>query len=486
MANTGSPRMTIPRGAVPRYDLLADELVTMIGAGQLRTGDRVPSVRVLARQRRVSPSTAVAALRALERRGVVEARPQSGFFVLPRTPRSPPPAITRPPRSARDVRVNALVNLLNAASLDRSVVPLGSALPEPSWFPGRSLQRVLARSARRVPALTVDYPALPGLLALRQQIARHYAGIGCLLEADELLITNGCMDALNLCLGAVAGPGDTVAVESPTWFGFLQVIESLGLRALEIRTDPRTGLSVEAFEQALTSRADPRIRACLLSTTFSNPLGASLPEDARRRLLEVCGEHDVALIEDDVYGDLHFGAARPPPMKSFDRHGQVMLCSSFSKTLAPGARIGWVAAGRWSDAVRLRKYTASIATPTLWQDALATYLRGDAWGRHLRRLRRACALQVERFSEAIEDTFPRGTRLSRPQGGFVLWVELPAGADTVKLHARASAEKISFLPGTLFSASGGYGHCLRINCGRTWTPRVAAAVRRLGALASAQ
>ncbi len=482
-AARSAPARRITRRREPRYAVVAEQLQGLIGSGQLRPGERAPSVRELSRQSRISAATAVAALRVLERRGVLEARPQSGFYVRPRPRRSAPLALTQPPRTASDVSVNSLLGLLDAARNDRRIVPLGSAIPESAWLPERALQRRVVAAARRLPSLLSEYELLRGLPALRHQIARRYAEIGCALAEDELLVTNGCMEALHLCIGAVASAGDTIAVESPAYFGFLQIIESLGLKALEIATDPRDGLSVEALQRALDGRQGHSIKACLLVSSYSNPLGASLPEPRRKALLEVCSEHDIALIEDDIYGELNYAGARPPPIKSLDRSGQVMLVSSFSKTLAPGARIGWVAPGKWLQAVRLRKFTTSASTAPLLQHALADWLAQDGYTRHLRRLRQDCAEHVELFSAAVERHFPPGTRISRPEGGFVLWVELPPGRDSLAMHARALREHISFLPGPLFSATGQYRNCLRLNCARSWTPRVAGAVRRLGQLA---
>ena len=255
------------------------------------------------------------------------------------------------------------------------------------------------------------------------------------------------------------------------------------MKALEIATDPAQGLSVEALALALDARGGQRIRACVLVSSYSNPLGATLPAERKRQLLDLCRRHDIALIEDDLYGELNHAGARPLPIKSFDRSGQVILCSSFSKTLSPGARVGWVAGGRWTDAIRQRKYVSSVATSTLWQEALASFVAAGAYGRHLRRMRAACAENLRRFSTAVESSFPDGTRVSRPQGGFVLWLQLPDGTDSLAMHRRALREGIHFLPGPLFSANEQYRNCLRLSCGQAWDTKIEGAVRRLGKLA---
>ena len=473
------------QNAPARYQRIAAELMAQIAGGRLQRGEQLPSVRALARQRRISATTAVAALQLLERRGLIEARPQSGFYVREAAPNAPEPQQTHPARSAHEVRITQLVSLLSAGHSDSDVAPLGAAMPEPSWLPARALQRRVASVARLDPAVLSRYGPLPGLPTLRHQIARRYAAIGCDLGDDDVLITNGCMEALNLALRAVAEPGATIAVESPAYFGILQVIETFGMKAVEIPTHPQTGLSVEALAELLESKVGKAVKACVVVSLFSNPIGANMPDARKRQLLAVCVKHDIALIEDDIYGELHFSGPRPLPIKSFDTTGQVILVSSFSKVLAPGSRIGWIAGGRWSDAVRLRKYVASIVTPVLMQQTLADFVASAGYERHLRKLRQHCAESMGRFASAVERNFPLQTRISRPEGGFVLWIEMPQGVNSLELHSRAKAAGVQVLPGPIFSAAGHYRNCIRINCGREFSPTMAAAVRRLGAIAQA-
>lgn len=467
----------------PHYHRIADSLTRVIDGGQLRVGDRVPSVRDIARQQCVSPTTAVAALRELEQRGLIEARLRSGFYVARRVPAAPLPRQARSIDTPREVAIDTISDNLLAMEQVDDVVPLGAAVPQSDWLPSRKLQRRIAAVARQRPQLLSTYGPLAGLPALRRQIARHYAQFGCRLDPEELVITNGCMEALNLAIRAVAEPGAVIAVESPTYFGMLQIIESFGMKAREIATDASTGISLEELEQALSAPEGDKIKACLVVSSFSNPLGVSLTDERKQALVRLCRKFKIALIEDDIYGDLHHGTSRPLPAKTFDAHGAVILCGSFSKTLAPGARIGWIAGGAWTREIRQRKQIASLATPVLMQQVLADYLAKDRYDRHLRRLRQSCVAQLGLFSRAIAKNFPAGTRLSRPQGGYLLWVELPNNLDATLLQRKAMREKISILPGPMFSASGRFRHCLRVNCGLAWTPRVAAALRRLGQLA---
>jgi DNA-binding transcriptional MocR family regulator len=464
------------------YEALADELASMIDHGALRPGDRLPSVRRLRLQRRVSVSTVLQAYTLLESRGRVEARPQSGHYVRgTRGAALPEPRIARAPRAASHVTVSDLVAKLYGAVNDPRIVPLGAACLSPDLLPTEKLNRRMAAIARTAGGVGVSYDPPPGCLALRRQIARRSVQWGCALAPEDIVTTVGAMEALHLCLRAVTRAGDAVAIESPAYYGVLQLIESLGLRVLEIPTCSRTGMDLEALENALRTE---KVKACLAVTNFSNPLGSLMPDAAKRDLVELLGRHDVPLIEDDVYGDLHFGDVRPRPAKSFDHEGMVMLCSSFSKTLAPGYRVGWVAPGRFREKVERLKFTHTVSTPTLPQMACADFLDNGGYDRQLRGLRRKIEGQVLQMTEAVAAHFPAGTRVSRPLGGYVLWVEMPAGTSALDLHARALERGISVAPGPIFSAKQRFGSCVRLSCGYPWSERIERAVATLGRLAA--
>ncbi len=465
-----------------RYEKLAGELGGMIAAGVLAHGDRLPSVRRLAQERRLSISTVVQALRQLEDRGLVEARPQSGFYV--RRARSPhaEPQLRSTPEVPISVDISQrLVRVLQAGTRP-GMAPLAAALPASELLPLASLHRLYAGVARRHPELLTSgsHINMDDPLLVRQLVRRSLAWGGP-LAAEEFVITNSCTEALGLCLRAVTKPGDTVAVESPAYYLMLQLLETLGLRALEIPTDPRTGISVEALELATRNG---EVAACLLVSNGSNPLGCVIPDERKRQLAKLTAARNVAVIEDDIYGDLHLGDTRPWPIKAFDTVGNVMLCSSFSKSLSPSLRIGFVAAGRRRRAIALQKTITSGATNPITQRVLAEYLESGAYERHLRTLRRAYERQVEAMRAAISRYFPAATRIAQPQGGYVLWVELPEEIDTTRLYDSAVAESVAYVPGELFSASGMYRNCLRLNCGNQHTPEIDEAVRRLGALFS--
>ncbi|HET6280841.1 MAG TPA: PLP-dependent aminotransferase family protein [Polyangia bacterium] len=470
-------------GATHLYESVASRFAEAINVGSLKVGDRLPSVRRVSIQQRVSIATAVQAYRHLENQRLIEARPKSGYFVLSRPTALAEPATSKPPATARFVGVNQLVMEVLEAGRISGVVPLGSACPSPEMFPGEKLLRLAHTEGRRKHHLMAAYPMSPGYEKLRTMIARRSVDFGCRLSQQEIIVTNGCIEALNLALRAVAKPGDTIALESPTYFTLLQIIESLGMKALEIPTHPRDGLSIDALD--LATQRPGVVKAVIVIPNFQNPLGTLMPDENKARLVQLCEARDIALIEDDIYGDIHFGASRPRVAKAWDRSDRVILCSSFTKTLAPGFRVGWIAPGRLFQQVAMLKFISSVATPELPQAAIAEFLADGGYDHHLRRLRAGFGRQVQQTSRTIARYFPEGTKITRPAGGFVLWVELPAAIDALELFRRARDERISVAPGPMFTTTKRFRNCLRIGCGHPSSPKIEAGLRRLATLAHA-
>lgn len=467
----------------PRYRILAERLAQSIAAAAFRAGDRLPSVRELAAAERVSVATAVAAYRDLEDRRLIQARPKSGFFVAARRPSFPEPETHRRTRPVPEsVSVSGLIMEILDAARDSSMVPLASASPSDIHvMPSRKVARALGARLQREPGLATHYRMGPGYAPLRRAIAQHAFGYGCLLEPDDIVVTNGCMEALTLALRALVKPGQAVALESPTYFSVLQILESLGIKALELPTNPRTGLSVDALE--FITREPGAVAAVVVSANFSNPLGSLMPDAEKRRLARLMEERGIPVIEDDVYGDIHFGEQRPRPIKHWDRSGNVLLCASFSKTLAPGLRVGWIAPGRYRDAVTMLKFTTSVTTSELVQAAAAELIGAGGFERHLRKLRDLFRVQVERTTQAVEQYFPAGCRVTRPQGGFVLWIELPEAIDALALFWKSLEAGVSIAPGVMFSATATYRHHIRISCDNPFSDVTNDALARVGAIA---
>lgn len=467
---------------VTRYGQLAEEMAAAIRGGLLRPGERLPSVRETCQQRGMSPSTVFQAYGQLEAEGLVEARARSGFYVrATRRAVRAGPQVAAPRSEATPVAISELVFDLLGSTRDADVVPLGSAFPASHLFPFDELARSGARAMRALKPGQITGALTAGDEGLRQALRRRHALQGMPLADNELIITNGAMEALNLCLQAVTRPGDVVVVESPTFYAALQALERLHLKAVEVATDPRDGVDLEALSVLLDRHS---VAACWFMPSFQNPLGALMSPARKKALVELLARHRVPLIEDDVYGELYAGSLRPPPAKAFDQHGGVLHCSSFSKSLAPGYRVGWAAAGRHAPQVERLKMTTSLATALPTQLALADYLAQGGYDRHLRRLRESLAAQRKHALRLIERHFPTGTRTTRPEGGYFIWLELPPSVDALALHHRARARSISTAPGALFSADRRFTHHLRLNVGHPGDNRVDAALRTLGALAT--
>ncbi|HEY0503068.1 MAG TPA: PLP-dependent aminotransferase family protein [Lysobacter sp.] len=466
-----------------RYEMLAADIAASIQNGTLKPGDKLPSVRRASSSRHVSPATVFEAYYLLEARGLIRSRARSGYYVAqPARSLAPEPDRTsQPDGEARPVAVSELVLGILESAMSRDVVPLGSAFPSPWLFPLDRLGRATANAIAHLdPWMTVDDLA-PGSISLRQQIALRYLIDGVQIRPDQIIVTNGAMEALNLCLSAVCKAGDAVLVESPCFYVCLQALERLGLRAVEVATDPREGIDLDALEQAIVRH---RPKACWLMTNFQNPLGSSMGEAKKRSLVALATRHGIPIIEDDVYAELYFGSDRPAPTKAFDPDGWVMHCGSFSKTMAPGYRVGWTAPGRFLREVMFRKLTTSLAASLPAQLGIARYLERGSHEKHLRELRLGLRKNRDQYIEAISHYLPAGTRVSRPAGGYFLWVEMPGGIDALALHREAMERGISIAPGPMFSASNDFRNCVRINFGHPFTSRVELAIQELGRQAS--
>ena len=464
----------------PLYLKVARQIETQIQKGALRVGDRVPSIRGLKRQQGVSVSTVLQAYFWLENQGWIEPRPQSGFYVrVPFSQLVPEPDFKTARSAPTEIGVGSLLDEVVNSIGDPEQVALGAAAAHPELYPNRKLNRIIHKITRENPWHSSRYDFTTGMLELRRQIARRSISIGCSFAPHEIVVTCGGMEALNLGLRAVASAGDVIAMESPTYFAILQVIESLGMRAIEIPTHPRTGMDLDALQSAICKH---RVRACISMTNCHNPLGFILEDSFKKDLVGLLTKHDVPLIEDDIYGDITFSGIRPKPAKAFDTEGLVLLCSSFSKVLAPGFRVGWIQAGRFQDRVTRLKFINTMSSPSLSQLTIAEFIHSGGYDRHLRVLRTTLAGQVQLFGQAIAKYFPEGTKISRPLGGFVLWVELPETIDTLNLYRSALREGISIVPGVIFSPSGRFRNHIRISCGHPWSDRVESAFAVLGRL----
>ena len=474
------PFAPVNQDRMKRYEKFADEIAELIRTGVLGPGEKVPSVRHASRTYGVSPSTVFQAYYLLEDRGLIQARARSGYFVREHAKRPlHEPELTAHAAQTTEVDVSELVFSVLASLKDPHTVPFGSAFPSPDLFPLPRLAKSMAHALRRLSPHEIIADMTAGNADLRRQIALRYMVSGVMLPMEELVISNGALEALNLCLQCVTQPGDLVAIESPTFYACLQVLERLQLKAVEIPVHPREGIDLGALSESLKQLP---IKACWFMSSLQNPLGASMSETKKQALYELLVEHQVPLIEDDVYAELYFGSHPPKPVKSFDREGLVMHCSSFSKSLAPGYRIGWVAGGRYAEQIARLKLMTTISPSVPAQAALADYLQHGGYDRHLRKLRHALEMQQSAMLASAARHFPASTRVTRPSGGYFLWFEFPERLDSLQLLRLALAQGISLAPGPIFSASQGFRHCARLNYGHPWNPRSEQAMEVLGRL----
>ncbi|WP_026295345.1 PLP-dependent aminotransferase family protein [Methylophilus methylotrophus] len=463
-----------------KYEVIAEEIASAIQQGLLKRGDKLPSIRQIQASKQVNASTVFQAYYLLEARGLIVTRPRSGYYVA-----GPLRNERLVPHTAEDdgipttLQVSDLVFNLLERIKDPQHVPFGSAFPSPYLFPLPKLADHMASAVRHMQPQDTVSDIGQGDLELRRQIALRYQLDGKQTDLDEIVITNGALEALNLCLAAVTQPGDSVIIECPSFYAALQAIERLGLKAIEVPSHPELGIDLAALERAIIQH---RPKACWLMTNFQNPTGSLMPEDKKRALIALITRYQLPLIEDDVYRELYFGKQRPLPAKTWDSDGWVMHCSSFSKTLAPGYRVGWVSAGRFSEKITRLKISTTLATSIPAQQALASYLVKGGYDKHLRQLRHQLMLQQLQFSQAIHQHLPAEVRFTLPQGGYFLWLQLPAQKDGLKLFQQAIAHNISLAPGHMFSSQQQYACYIRLNYGHPFTAANQHAIETLGQL----
>jgi DNA-binding transcriptional MocR family regulator len=450
------------------YMQVADGLEKMIADDILKIGDKLPSVRVLSDEYGISMGTAFQAYYHLEGKGLIESRPKSGYYVRFNHRRFPElPKINQPDALSHDVTVKEMITSIysDIASSDHKVINFARAVPDSSLLPLAKMNKSVIHALRHSKDSCSGYEHTQGNVELRKQIAKLSFNWGGKVKADEVVVTAGCLEAVTLCLKAVTEPGDTVAIESPNYFGILQAAENLGLKVVEISSCFVSGLELDCLQEAIKKYP---IKACVVIPNFNNPLGGCMPEENKKKLVEIITKHNIPLIEDDIYGELYFGKNRPLTCKYYDTKGLVMHCSSLSKSLAPGYRIGWAIPGKFIDQVKQLKRMQNISSPTLTQVAMAHFLKNGRYEYHLKSLRKALHTQSLRYVQAIIDYFPEDSKVSRPQGGFVLWVQLNKKVNAFKLRTEAMKHHISVVPGKIFSASCGYSNCIRISFGKPW------------------
>ena len=460
------------------YSQVVDLVSDQVRSGVLRPGDRLPSLRRMSNKLKVSVPTVRQAYLELERRGRVEARPKSGYFIQAQRQNR---LVKVGCKTCKPMKVSCrkLIDRVYDGIHTPGVLPLGIANPCMAAPAIKTLHRAMKRVMSRAEERALNYAPTNGEPALKRQIAYRYLNQGGAVDPAEVIITNGGQEALAIALQSIATRGDIIAIESPTYLGLLELIESLGMLVLEIETCPLDGVNLEALERALKAH---RIRVCMFSSSVNNPLGCVSSDAYRQRLIELLESHDVPLIEDDVYGELVFAGPRPKPAQFFSRKGQVLTCASFSKTVAPGYRVGWLLPGNYLETAQILKRAISCSSGLLTQMTLSEHLASGDYDRHLKRLIPVLKQNAERMTAAVERSFPADTGISDPKGGSVLWLELPGKVDSAELFDRAIEENISIMPGDVFAAGRRYRNFIRLSFGHPWSDQIDEGMDRLGGL----
>lgn len=461
------------------YSDIATGIARQITSGLLKSGDKLPSIRMLCKEYMISMNTAKRVFLELEAQSLIDSKPQSGYFVS-RLPylKLPLPEVSQPSSMANDNEPDELINQVYANMGNENLTLFSISAPSGDLLPLAKLKKEIIMATRELSEGGTGYEPLQGNIKLRRMIAIRSLSWGGNLHENELITTHGAINAVSLCLMALGKPGDTIAMESPCYPGTLQLAVSLGFKILELPTHPVTGLEIAALKEAI-----PKINICLLVPNFNTPLGSCIPDEHKKEIVALLAQHQIPLIEDDIYGDLYFGTQRPKCCKSFDQEGNVLWCSSVSKTLAPGYRVGWVAPGKYKEKLLKLKLIHSISSASIIHESVANFLKTGKYENHLRQLRRTLQLNYQNYVQAIAEYFPEGTKTSRPQGGLAIWVEFSKEIDTKKLYYLAIKQQISITPGRIFTLQNQFENCMRLCIGLSWSAEIRAKLKLLGNLA---
>lgn len=443
------------------YEALAEKITSQVNSGYFQPGDKLPSIRHMSREHHVSISTVQEAYRLLEDNHIAEVRTKSGYYVMARHTAIPKlPNISRPnPIPVNISQWEAVVKLLYNHE-DHHTLALGKGTPNVSGASIQPLLQLMSRFSRNAKINQLTYDSLQGSESLREEIAHLMAHSGCQLQSDDIVTTTGCQEALSCSMRAITDSGDVVAIESPSFYGSMQIIQALGLKALEIPTHPETGISLEALEMALEQWP---IKVLQITPTCNNPLGYVMPDDNKQRLIDLANRYDFAIVEDDIYGDLAYANPRPRSVKSYDTEGRVLYCSSFSKTISPAFRTGWCAPGRYIEKFKHMKYVSTACGSILQPRAIAEFIAKGHYNRHIKTMRAQYLRNRDYLIELVTQFLPKDIRMSYPQGGYLLWIALPEAVNTDDISRELAPYHCSIAPGSLFTASQKFRHCLRLN-----------------------
>lgn len=464
-----------------KYEKVFTDLHNAILNGIFLPLAKLPSLRTSSIKYNCGVSVIIQAYGKLESIGLITSIEKSGYIVCSDSVMPmPTPENANHTLLPNISKANTMTSEIMDMAMDKTILPFGAAIPDETIMATKKLTMYIRRKIQYCPELLTCYTPAAGSLNLRQEIVKYMFNKGVYINADDIVITNGCAEALYLSLKLTTSPGDTVAIETPTYFSLISMLEELKLRAIEIPTKADKGLDIGNLKKTLENC---KIKSLVFSSTFQNPLCSIMDSSALKELYNLSIAHGFNLIEDDIYGDCSFDKKSYKPLKSMDKKNNVIYCSSFSKTLSSGIRIGWVIPGTRLDQFKESKQISCLGGPAVLQEALAEFFRDGCYDLHLKKFRKKIYSQTYGIRKLIEKYFPTGTKVTSPKGGYFLWVEFPKGLNAYTLYSMAYENKIGIVPGPVFSLSENYRNCIRLSCATPITPEIIGGVRKLGELA---
>lgn len=460
-----------------KFEVFTTVIEENIRKGIFKPGHKLPSVREIKEQYQISISTIQNGYEHLMIAGLVESVSKSGYYVSNQINTQKAPAKPKKNIVVRDAIFKNHLALTTSLRIGRKISEFNVAAPGDLLIPQKILLRTMQQVIREQGAGLLRYYPSNGLAELKEHIVKRASAYQTIINSEELMITDGALQALYIALSAVCDTGDVVAVESPCVFSVLEVIRVLKLKVIEIPSDRASGFDVDLFKEACQKNA---IKVVIVTPNFHNPTGIMLTDDQKLMLLAISLQHNVAIIENDIYGDLHFQGHRPTNIKRFDDSGLVLTYSSYAKTLAPGIRLGWLSAGKFTERAEQIKFALGSTVSPLYQETIKRLLSGSTYDRHVRTFRMQLAKNAYLATNLIATHFPENTCVTTPLGGYNIWVKLPDETDMSYFYDQCEKIGVRFTPGYTFSFSDTFEKYFRIVIADTFSPKRIEAIKLIG------
>lgn len=460
-----------------KFELFTSEIEKDIRDGIYKPGHKLPSVRQIKEKYQLSSSTVQMGYAHLILNGTVESIPKSGYYVSNTMQTNTEPIRIKYKPVVRDAIFSNHLELTTSLRMGRKISEFNVTAPGDLVIPQKLLLRTMQQVIREKGAGLLRYYPASGLLLLKENIIKQAASSQTRISQDELLITDGALQALYIALSATCDPGDVIAVESPCVFSVLEAIRVLKLKVIEIPVDPVLGFDVDFFNKACEKNT---IKAVVVTPNFHNPTGTVLSDEQKKMLLSIAQRHHIAVIENDIYGDLYFQGQRPSTIKSFDESGLVLTYSSYAKTLAPGIRLGWLSSGQFMERAEQIRFSLGSSVSPLYQETVNRLIEGSSYDRHVRSFRLQLARNARFATNLLATHFPENSCVVTPLGGYNLWVKMPDTIDMKFFYEQCDKVGIRFTPGYTFSFSSAFDQYFRLVFADTFSPKKIEAIRQLG------